>query len=341
MMFPVAHMMGPVIVQLGFRDVRPARAIPRTHQWNRLNKPLLIEKLEFLIVIAREKNFRRAAEVCGVAQPTLSAAIKNLEDTLGAILVRRTSRFQGLTPEGERVLEWARRLVGDARAMREEVRAFRRSLSGELRIGVIPSALSYMPALTGPFRALHPGVRITLLSRSSVEIVDMLADLRLEAGITYLGTETIGRLRSLPLYIERYRLLTTRTGPAGKRSQVTWAEVRDLPLCLPTSDMQNRRILDRMLEPGQRPNICYLESDSPIALLSHVRQGGWATIVSERLANMVAGKETFRSLPIMEPDAALQIGLVMPEREPMSPLLGALTSVVEGLVDPDLPNDKT
>jgi DNA-binding transcriptional LysR family regulator len=295
----------------------------------------VIEKLEFLIAIAREKNFRRAAEACGVAQPTLSAAIKNLEETLGAILVHRTSRYQGLTPEGERVLEWAKRLAGDARAMREEVRAFRKGLTGQLRLAVIPSALPYASELTAPYRALHPGVQISVLSRSSAEIVDMLGDLQADAGITYLGTETIGRLRALPLYTERYRLLTTQTGPMGSRTEVEWAELRDLPLCLPTPDMQNRRLLNQLLAPpGHAAMAAPLESDSMIVLLSHVRHGGWVTIVSERVAETLAGQAPFRAIPIINPDAAFQIGLVAPMREPMPPLLKALITVAERVIRP-------
>jgi len=98
----------------------------------------LIDKLEMFMALAAEKHFGRAAEVCGVTQPTLSSAIKQLEDQLGVQLVWRGSRFQGLTPEGLRVLDWARRIVGDARTLREEMRAVREGLSGVLRIGVIP-----------------------------------------------------------------------------------------------------------------------------------------------------------------------------------------------------------
>ena len=84
-----------------------------------LGRPLL-EKLEFLLALAREKHFGRAGETCGVTQPTLSAGIKQLEETFGVLLVNRGSRFQGFTAEGERVLDWARRIVGDTRAMRQE-----------------------------------------------------------------------------------------------------------------------------------------------------------------------------------------------------------------------------
>lgn len=68
----------------------------------------MIDKLECLIALACEKHFGRAAEACGVRQPTFSAAIKQLEKMLGMRLVQRGPRFRAFTPEGERILEWAR-----------------------------------------------------------------------------------------------------------------------------------------------------------------------------------------------------------------------------------------
>ena len=83
----------------------------------------MIDKLEFILALAREQHFGRAAETCGVTQPTLSAGVKQLEEQMGVLLVNRGSRFQGFTPEGERVLDWARRIVGDSRSMRDEINA--------------------------------------------------------------------------------------------------------------------------------------------------------------------------------------------------------------------------
>ena len=88
----------------------------------------MIDKLDFLLALAREKHFGRAAEACGVTQPTLSAGVKQLEEQMGVLLVNRGSRFRGFTPEGEKVLDWARRIVGDERAMRAEINALRHGL---------------------------------------------------------------------------------------------------------------------------------------------------------------------------------------------------------------------
>lgn len=101
----------------------------------------MIDKLEMVLALARERHFGRAAEALGISQPSLSAALRSLEDALGTTIVNRSSRFQGFTPEGERVLDWARRIVADAEAMRQEIRAARHDLAGPLRIAVIPTAL--------------------------------------------------------------------------------------------------------------------------------------------------------------------------------------------------------
>src|SRR3981081_2296950 len=101
----------------------------------------MIDKLEFFLALARERHFGRAAEVCGVSQPSLSSGIKQLEEILGVLLVQRGSRFQGFTPEGERTLDWARRIVGDARAMRQENQGLKGKLAGDVSVAAIPTVL--------------------------------------------------------------------------------------------------------------------------------------------------------------------------------------------------------
>ena len=176
----------------------------------------MIDKLEMFIALANEGHFGRAAEACGVTQPTLSSAIKQLEDQLGVQLVFRGSRFQGLTPEGRRVLDRARRIVGDTRALRDEMRALRSGLTGTLRIGVIPTALPMVVDLTTPFTKRHPDVRVTILSRTSAEILTGIERLDLDAGITYLDNEPLGRVTQVPLYPEFYRLVCAPTLPLAQ-----------------------------------------------------------------------------------------------------------------------------
>jgi len=284
----------------------------------------MIDKLEFIIAPAREQHFGRAAEMCNVSQPSFSSGIKQLEDQFGVMLVQRGSRFQGFTPEGERVLEWARRIVADSRAMRQEVDALKRGLVGHVRIAAIPTTLAMAASLTTPYRARHPNVRFTILSRTSIEVLKALDNLEVDAGLTYIDNEPLGRVTTVPLYHERYRLLTSADSTLGDRDQVTWAEVAQIPLCLLTPDMQNRRIIDGILRRvGTEPSPT-LESNSMIVLFSHVRTGRWASIMPAVLADTLGLTDTIRSIPIVEPDVTHVIGLVVPHREPMTPMTAAL-----------------
>jgi DNA-binding transcriptional LysR family regulator len=284
----------------------------------------MLDKLEYLMALARERHFGHAAEACGVTQPTLSAGIKQLEETLGVLLVQRGSRFIGFTPEGERTLDWARRIVGDARAMREEIRALKHGLTGQLRIAAIPTTLAMVASLTTPFRARHPDVRFTILSRTSIEILAHLENLEIDAGVTYVDNEPLGRVTAVPLYQERYQLLTAADAPLGNRQRVTWAEVSQVPLCLLTPDMQNRRIIDGLLRSAGGTAQPTLESNSMIVLFAHVRTGRWASVMPARLAETLGLTATIRAIPIVEPEAVHTIGLVVPAREPMTPLNAAL-----------------
>ena len=284
----------------------------------------VIDRLEFILALARERHFGRAAQACNVSQQTLSAGVKQLEERLGVLLVQRGSRFQGFTPEGERVLEWARRIVGDARAMREEVTSLRRGLSGTLRVAAIPTATPIVAALTTPFRARHPNVRFSVQSTTSGEIGRLIADIEIDAGITYLENEPLGRLTAVPLYRERYRLLTAIDGVFGERESVTWEEVAGLPLCLLTPDMQNRRIIDRQLLRAGKESTPLLESNSMIDLLTHVRTAKWASVMPAVLADTFRLSDRIRAVPIIDPDVSHVVGLVVPEREPMTPLCASL-----------------
>jgi DNA-binding transcriptional LysR family regulator len=229
------------------------------------------------------------------------------------------------------VLEWARRIVGDTRAMRQDIDALKRGLVGHIRIAAIPTALAMTAMLTTPYRAKHPNVRFSIVSKTSIDVLRLLEDLEVDAGLTYLDNEPVGRVNSVPLYLEEYRLLTSATAELGNRQSVTWAEVGKVPLCLLTPDMQNRRIIDGLLRSaGQEPSPT-LESNSMIVLFAHVRTGKWASIMPAKLAETLGLTDNVRSIPIVEPAATHAVGLVVPHREPMTPLIAALVAEARAL----------
>ncbi|WP_317964035.1 LysR family transcriptional regulator [Methylocaldum szegediense] len=110
---------------------------------------MFIRQVHYLIALAKTGHFGRAAEICNVSQPALSTAIQHLEEELGVVIVRRGQRFQGFTPEGERLLQWARILARDWEGMRQEAALCSRQITGTLRIGAIPTTLAVTPPVHG------------------------------------------------------------------------------------------------------------------------------------------------------------------------------------------------
>jgi DNA-binding transcriptional LysR family regulator len=208
--------------------------------------------------------------------------------------------------------------------MRKEIEALKRGLAGHLRLAVIPTAIPVTADLTAPFAERHPEVGFTVLSRSSVDILGLLENLEIDAGVTYLDNEPLGRVHAIPLYRERYRLLIPSSFPLARQERVTWAEAARAPLCLLTPDMQNRRIIDALLKEAGMTLSPSLESNSLITLFAHVATGRWASVMPAKLADFFGLAGDFRSIPIVGPDVSHAIGLVVPPREPMTPLTAAL-----------------
>lgn len=284
----------------------------------------MLDKLEMFIAVAKEGHFGRAAVSLGITQPSLSTGIKQLEEQLGVQLIFRGSRYGGLTPEGQTALVWARRIVGDSRQLKEEMRFQRHGLSGQLRIAAIPTALTWTAQLAARFSKKHPRVRFTILSRTSVEIMTMLDNLDVDAGISYLDNEPVGRVSTEPLYEERYMLVCAEGSDFATREAVGWQELDGQRLCLLTPDMQNRRIINRNFEAvGVTPEI-WVESNSMVVLLATVESGDWLTVLPEDAARFLVSGKALRVVPLSGSAPAHLVGLVAPYREPHTPVLAAL-----------------
>lgn len=284
----------------------------------------MLEKLEFMIALSLEQHFGRAAESCGVAQPTLSLGIQSLEQMLNTPLVKRASRFRGFTPEGERVLVWAHRLVGDARAMRQDLLGLKSGVESHLRIAAIPSAMPLVAKLTVPLQLRHPNVRFTVFGRTSTVLLNMLRQREIEVGVTYLSNEPIGDVSATPIYREEYLLLTTAEGPFGDAERVTWSQAGQAPLCLLSRDMQSRRIVDSILRRIGIEPTPLMETDSLSALMAHVRIGRWAGIVPNSALEFVEMTDTLRAIPLVQPQVFHMIGLVVSEAHPLQPAVASL-----------------
>lgn len=292
---------------------------------------MVLKQFAYLLALAREKHFGRAALAAHVSQPTLSAAIRNLEEELGVPVVERGHRFNGFTPEGHVVLEHAKRVLAECEAMNQGLAELGRGLTGRLRIGAVPTALPVVSHLTAPFYARYPSVSVTVLSLTSTEIVRGIENFELEAGITYLDNEPLPAVRAKPVYAETYAFLTSLDGPYAGLERIEWARAAEAPLCLLTPDMQNRRIIDGIFRSVGKAPIPEVETNSIFNLCSHTASGHWSSIVPCPLLYFFGIPRNTKAIELIEPVASRTMGLIMADREPASPLARSLFSIVEPL----------
>jgi DNA-binding transcriptional LysR family regulator len=295
---------------------------------------VIARKYLYLIALAREKHFGRAAAACHVSPSTLSAAIRDIETELGVAVVERGQQFSGLTPEGQCIVDCAQNVTALADGLKQELDRLRHGLSGRLRVGVIPTALTVVATLTAAFSRRNPLVCIEVWSLSTTQILDRLQSYELDAGIVYVESGLAARnMLTVPLWQENHILLTPAGGPFDGRETVTWRESLQLPLCLLTPDMQNRKTIDAVFaQIGCKANPT-LETNSIISMLAHVSSGAWSAIMPRSVLDLIGSPAGVQLLPLTEPSVTWATGLVALQREPRPPIVSALITEAEGLKD--------
>lgn len=280
---------------------------------------MFIRQLYYLVAIEKTKHFRRAAELAHVSQPALSSAIQNLEEELGIKIIQRGRRFQGFTPEGIHLLEWARKIIYEWEGMQQEAALCNQHLKGTLRIGAIPTSLAIIPLITEPYQRQFPDVSISISSLSTETLIRQLDNFELDLGITYLEDLSLKGFSTLPLYSERHVLLAHQPDLPMNESGMSWGEAAQLPLCLLTQNMQNRRLIDAAFrEAGVTPNV-KLETDSVLALYTHVRCAGLFSIVPHSLLSLFELRQEVTAIPLV-PELNRSIGLIARAEKPSPPI---------------------
>ena len=293
---------------------------------------MIARKYLYLIALAREKHFGRAAAACHVSPSTLSASIRDLEAELGVAVVERGQQFAGLTPEGKRVVEYAQELAARAADLRQELAALRDGLTGQLRLGVIPTALTVVASLSAAFARRYPLVRVEVLSLATTQILDRLPAFELDAGIVYTESVVAARqFHSMPLWQEDHVMLTPTGGPFEGRDTVTWRETLQVPLCLLTPEMQNRKTIDAVFAQLACKVEPTLETNSIVSMLGHVSSGAWSAILPRSVIDLIGVPAGVQVLPLTEPSVAWATGLVTLQRDPQPPIVAALIAAAESL----------
>lgn len=291
---------------------------------------MYLKQFKYLIAVAEERHFGRAAERCHVTQPSLSTGIKLLELEIGApIFLRgRGQRFRGLTPEGEKVARWARSVVANCDALREEIASMSNNLRGRLRIGAMPSMSPVLPSLLQRVRERHPGIIIDVQFIGNEDMRVGLNEFSLDVAFTYLEESDMGRRNTLPVYSEKLSLLVPDNDEFRDRTSITWQEASKLPLAMLGPKLQERAFVDVIFaSAGCKPEP-KIESESILHLMFQVQYTELCTIIPSHFTKMPGLHAGTRALDLVDPVASQDVAVFWAEGETARPMAKALVGVI-------------
>ncbi|MCW5260859.1 LysR family transcriptional regulator [Verminephrobacter eiseniae] len=283
---------------------------------------MFIRQLNYVVALAREQHFGRAAAACNVSQPALSGAIRSIEQELGIVIVQRGRRFQGFTRDGERVLAWARRVLADCEGLRQDARAGEDDPVGILRMGAIPASLPLVPMLTQACLQRFPRMRHAIHTLSAAQTLRKIANFELDLGLSYLDDERLGEFDSVPVFRERYMLVAADAAMFEGMTFMPWTQAATLPLCLFTDNLQCRRGMNAAFAAAGAEAAPVVETDSMTALCAHVRHAGLYSILPHSVLCLDDSEKRLFALP-MTPQLQRDIGLVLLKQQAHGPLLDA------------------
>ena len=288
--------------------------------------PLTMKHLRYFDSLARHGHFGRAAEACAISQPALSLQMKELEDILGTPLIERGSRQISLTPLGESFAARARDVLRAVDELAQLGQAAKGALTGQLRIGVIPTVAPYLlPGIVQALTARYPDLDLRPREAVTRRLIDDLTEGRLDAAIVALPVSEPG-LSEVPLFAEEFLLVRPRKD-AGKP--------------VPSSEMlREMRLL--LLEEGhcfrdQALSFCkmspsvardMMEGSSLSTLVQMVGAGIGVTLIPQMAVAIEASSAPVTVARLAAPRPSRMIGMVWRKTNPLAAQLAEAASAV-------------
>lgn len=279
----------------------------------------LLTSLRYLVALSEHRHFARAAQACHITQPALSNALRALEKEFGTPIVKRSRSYAGLTPEGERVLATAQRMLHEHALLQQEFASSAEHPRGRLQLGVVPTAVPVAARFAAMLQAAHPGITPVVRALSSQEIEEGLESLSLDLALGFTDRlKKSGHFAVLPQYAEHYFLVRRLKNPARAAqgaelhlgAAMRWVDAAGLPLCLLTPEMHNRSIVDRAFAEVNAVVRPVMETNSVLTLALTVIAGDVCSVLPGALVGAVRSQGELEALPLVEPEMLTPVGFI-------------------------------
>ncbi|MFJ2249282.1 LysR family transcriptional regulator [Streptomyces sp. NPDC087862] len=286
-----------------------------------------IRQLRYFVTVAEEANFTRAAARLHLAQPGVSAQVRQLEKDLGHLLLDRSGRSVTLTEVGEAVLPYARAAIGAVEAVRQTADEFTGLLRGQVTLGLVAGAAAAahefdLASVLARFHADHPQVEIALTEETSEWMLTALRQGELDMAMIGLADAQPAPGISLQVLVDEP--LVAAVAPddpaltSPDRTSIPLAELRDRPLISLPRGTGIRGVLDRACaQAGFRPRIAF-QAAAPLFLAQLAARGLGVAVVPALPADMVSAFG-LRTLEITEPRLRGRVALAWRTDGPAGP----------------------
>ena len=300
----------------------------------------LLVSMRYLVALDEHRHFARAAQACFVTQPALSNAIRALEEEFGAVLVKRSRTFAGFTPEGQRMLASARRLLHEQELLAQDFKSSQGKPAGTLALGAVPTAEPIAARFAAMLQARHPGIRPVVRIMSSPDIEAGLENLSLDLGLGFTDRPRPATFLALPQYAEHYFWVSKADkAPGVKTTQglhigqpMRWQEAAQTPLCLMTPEMHNRRIVDAAFAKAGTPVTPVMETSSILTLALSLMSGSVSCIMPGALVGAFRAHAELQARPLMSPEVHTPVGFMALKTERTSRTLEAALTLAQDAV---------
>lgn len=291
-----------------------------------------LRQLRYFLAVAEELNFTRAAERMGIAQPPLSQQILSLEHQLRAKLFIRSRRQVKLTPEGEALQIYARRIINATMLAAESVHAITNGLTGQLAIGAVCSAIhSLIPHLLPTFISKHPGVKLHLQEMTVLEQQRALREERIDIAILREPMAS-SEFKTRKLFEEPFMVAVPKTNPLARLNSVSLDQVAREPLVQvyrSTNEEYSDLMFEGLRQNGYDLNIAHEASDMQ-SLLGLVGAGFGVSMVPASLQNIQISTVKYIRLSDDVPRSTLSLAW---NDEAVTPMMKQFLAVTETLLE--------
>lgn len=292
---------------------------------------MTLQQLEYIVAVEKYKQFVKAAEACGVTQPTLSSMIQKLESELNMQIFDRNSHPITITNAGEDVVQQAKVILYHVRQLEEMVLNKRQSETGKVRLGIIPTIAPYiLPGLFKVIHERHPGVELRVMEARTSVLVEKLE--RTEIDMALLSTPLKNEhLLEIPVYYERFLAYF----PSGNSFlDLVSVKIHELPMdelwVLQEGHCLRNQVLSFCGSQAKKASV--YEAGSIETLVRIVDENGGYTVIPELHVNLLLPEQKERIRPIVNPEPVREVSLVVRDDYVRERLLNIMAASIREVV---------